>query len=124
MGKPHEWGRFLVKTTCTACHNSTLQGYEGFTPNLDVAGAYSEAELGRLLTTGEGKVKKDLGMMSDMARNHFSQLTPRERDAIVDYVLARAGRIEQFFDHYESPVMMLNHPGQEQFVELGGFRFS
>lgn len=92
MGKPHEWGRFLVKTTCTACHNSTLQGYEGFTPNLDVAGAYSEAELTRLLTTGEGKVKKDLGMMSDMARNHFSQLTSRERDAIVDYVLARAGR--------------------------------
>ncbi|MCF2513644.1 cytochrome c [Sphingomonas sp. G124] len=92
MGKEHEWGRYLVETTCTACHNSQLQGYEGFTPNLDVAGAYSEAELTRLLTTGEGKVKKELGMMSDMARNHFSQLTSRERDAIVDYVLARAGR--------------------------------
>jgi hypothetical protein len=31
-------------------------------------------------------------MMTGMARNSFSKLTPRERDAIVDYVLARAQR--------------------------------
>ena len=82
----------MVQTTCTACHNNALQGWEGFTPNLDIAGTYSKEELTRLLTTGEGKVKKDLGMMSGVARNSFSKLTPRERDAIVDYVLARANR--------------------------------
>lgn len=92
MGESHQWGRYLVRTTCTSCHNGELQGYPGFTPNLDVAGAYSEGELQRLLTTGEGKVKKNLGMMSDMGRNHFSKLTPRERDAVVGYVLARARR--------------------------------
>jgi mono/diheme cytochrome c family protein len=92
LGAQHEWGRHLAQTNCTACHNNALQGYPGFTPNLDIAGTYSEAELTRLLTTGEGKVKKDLGMMSDMARNHFSKLTPRERAAIVAYVKARAER--------------------------------
>ena len=92
LGASHAWGRYLVETTCTACHNSKLQGYEGFSPNLDIAGTYSEAELTRLLTTGEGKTKKDLGMMSEMVRNHFSHVTPRERAAIVGYVKARADR--------------------------------
>jgi mono/diheme cytochrome c family protein len=92
VGGQHAWGRYLAQNSCTACHNNALQGWEGFTPNLDIAGAYSKAELTRLLTTGEGKVKKDLGMMSGIARNSFSRLTPREREAIVDYVLARAHR--------------------------------
>jgi mono/diheme cytochrome c family protein len=94
MGPQHAWGRYLAQTSCTACHNNALQGWEDFTPNLDIAGAYSKAELTRLLTTGEGKVKKDLGMMTGMGRNHFSQLTPREREAIVDYILARAHRAQ------------------------------
>jgi len=92
IGEQHAWGRYLAQNSCTSCHNNALQGWEGFTPNLDVAGAYSKDELTRLLTTGEGKVKKDLGMMTGMARNSFSRLTPREREAIVDYVLARAQR--------------------------------
>ena len=92
MGAQHEWGRYLVKTTCTACHNNELQGYQGFTPDLDIAGAYSEAELTRLLTTGEGKTKKDLGMMSEMGRDTFVRFTMKERAAIVAYVKARADR--------------------------------
>jgi len=92
MGPEHAWARYMVKTTCTGCHNNALQGWTNFTPNLDIAGTYSKAELTRLLTTGEGKTKKDLGTMSKMGREHFSHLTPRERDAIVDYILARANR--------------------------------
>jgi mono/diheme cytochrome c family protein len=92
LGQQHALGRYIVRTTCTACHNNALQGWEGFTPNLDIAGAYSKEELTRLLTTGEGKVKKDLGMMSGIARNSFSKLTPSEREAVVGYVLARAQR--------------------------------
>lgn len=91
LGPQHAWGRYLVKTTCTACHNNALQGWEGFTPNLDIAGAYSKEELTRLLTTGEAKAKKDVGM-SRVARRQFSHLTPKEREAIVDYILARANR--------------------------------
>jgi len=92
MGSQHEWGRYLVQTTCTACHNNALQGYPGFSPDLDIAGAYSEGELTRLLTTGEGKTKKDLGMMSEMGRDIFVKFTPAERRAIVGYVKARADR--------------------------------
>lgn len=92
LGPRHERGRWLTRINCTACHNGELQGYQGFTPNLDIAGAYSKAELTRLLTTGEGKTRKDLGMMSEMGANHFSKLTPAEREALIDYVLARAHR--------------------------------
>ncbi len=92
LGAQHALGRYVAQSTCSGCHNNALQGWGGFTPSLDVAGAYSKAELTRLLTTGEGKVKKDLGMMSGIARNSFSQLTPREREAVVDYVLAHANR--------------------------------
>ncbi|MEO6580582.1 MAG: cytochrome c, partial [Sphingomicrobium sp.] len=92
LGEAHAKGRYLVETTCTACHNSKLQGYAGFTPDLDIAGSYSSDELTRLLTTGEGKVKKNLGMMSDIGRKHFSKLTPGERAAVVAYIKARVDR--------------------------------
>ena len=92
LGATHARGRYIVTTTCTACHNNQLQGYDGFAPNLDIAGAYTAEELTRLLTTGEGKVKKNLGLMSDVSRDHFSKLTPGERAAVVSYIKARADR--------------------------------
>lgn len=92
MGARYERGRHLVRTLCTECHNGRLQGYEGFTPDLDIAGAYSHAELETLLSTGVGKSKPDLGMMSDMGREIFSKLTPGEREEIVAYIKARADR--------------------------------
>ncbi len=94
MGARHARGRYMVQTTCTQCHNNALQGWENFTPNLDIAGTYSKAELTHLLTTGEGK-KPKLGKMREIARDHFSQLTPGEREAVVDYILARAHRPQQ-----------------------------
>jgi len=95
LGPQYGRGRYIVRTTCTGCHNSALQGWENFTPNLDIAGTYSRSELMHLLETGEGKTKKNLGMMSGIARDHFSKLTAGEREAIVDYVLARAHRPQQ-----------------------------
>jgi mono/diheme cytochrome c family protein len=92
LGPQYAWGRHMVQTTCTGCHNNALQGWPNFTPNLDIAGAYSKAELTRLLNNGQGKTGKDVGPMSIYARKYFSHLTPREREAIVDYILARANR--------------------------------
>jgi mono/diheme cytochrome c family protein len=92
MGPENAWGRYMVQSSCTGCHNNALQGWPNFTPNLDIAGAYSKAELTRLLTNGQGKQGKDVGPMSGIARTYFSHLTPRERDAIVSYILARANR--------------------------------
>ena len=91
LGPKHAWGRYMVETTCTACHNNALQGWPDFTPDLDIAGSYSKAELTELLTTGRSKTGKDVGM-SEVARRQFSHLTTREREAIVDYILARANR--------------------------------
>jgi len=92
LGAQHARGRYLVRTVCTACHNGELQGYPGFSPNLDIAGAYSTAELNTLLTTGKGKSKPNLGMMSEMGRDVFSQFTPAERAAVIAYLKARAER--------------------------------
>ena len=91
-GSQHERGRQLARIVCSGCHNAALQGYTGFTPDLDIAGAYSAEELETLLTTGKGKSKPELGLMSEVARYSFSQLTPAERQAIGGYVLARANR--------------------------------
>jgi mono/diheme cytochrome c family protein len=92
LGEQHAFGRYIAMTTCSECHNSELQGYEGFSPNLDLAGVYSAGELETLLTTGKGKAKPDLGLMSETAQRRFSKLTPRERAAIVAYIKARADR--------------------------------
>jgi mono/diheme cytochrome c family protein len=90
LGQSHAYGRHLSQIVCAECHNSSLQGFEGFTPNLDIAGTYNAAELETLLTTGKGKSKPDLGLMSDSARDRFAKLTSGERQAIIAYVKARA----------------------------------
>ena len=90
LGESHRYGRHLAQIVCAECHNSSLQGFEGFTPNLDIAGTYAVPELETLLTTGRGKSKKDLGLMSMSAKDRFAKLTPGERRAIIAYVKARA----------------------------------
>jgi mono/diheme cytochrome c family protein len=92
LGENHANGRHLAQIVCAECHNSSLQGFEGFTPNLDIAGAYDAAELETLLTTGKGKSKPDLGLMAISARDRFAKLTPKERSSIIAYVKARADR--------------------------------
>ncbi len=92
LGPRHRLGRYIAMTVCSECHNRSLQGFEGFSPSLDTAGAYEVDELERLLTTGEGKVKKELVLMSATARLRFAKFTPRERAAIVAYLKARAER--------------------------------
>lgn len=92
LGPRHAYGRWLARAVCAECHNAALQGYEGFTPDLDIAGAYSAAELDRLLTTGRGKTGRDLGMMSQTARGRLHLLTATERAALIAYVRARAER--------------------------------
>lgn len=90
LGESHSYGRHLSQIVCAECHNSSLQGFDGFTPNLDIAGTYNAAELETLLTTGKGKSKPDLGLMSESAKSRFAKLTPGERQAIIAYVKARA----------------------------------
>lgn len=92
MGAAHERGRSIARIVCSGCHNSKLQGYPEFTPDLDIAGVYSPAELETLLTTGKGKSKPDLGLMTAVAKDSLSKMTPAERQAVIGYLKARAER--------------------------------
>ena len=65
---------------------------QGGPSDLDLAGTYNSAELETLLTTGKGKSKPDLGLMSASAKDRFAKLTPGYRSAIIAYVKARADR--------------------------------
>jgi mono/diheme cytochrome c family protein len=94
LGAQHDRGRGLARMVCSGCHNSKLQGYEGFTPDLTIASAFTPEELETLLTTGKGKSKPDLGLMKNIVLTSLSKLTPSERQAIIGYLKARADRPE------------------------------
>lgn len=92
MGPAHRYGRYIAMLVCSECHNSKLQGYPDFTPDLDIAGAYSADQLEHLLTTGKGIMPRDLGMMGSTVRARLNRLTPHERGALIGYLKARAER--------------------------------
>lgn len=90
-GSQHAFGRYIATVTCAECHGSKLEGKPNDTPDLVVAGGYSRDEFEKLLTTGVptgGRKLKEL--MQDVAKNRYSRLTPRERDALYGYLKARA----------------------------------
>ena len=97
LGPRHALGHYLVSATCSECHGADLTGVTDLepgvsTPDLDIAGTYSEPELARLLSTGQGRTPRDLGLMTRVGKGHFAYLTPHERSAMIAYVRARAAR--------------------------------
>jgi len=97
LGPSHALGRYIAAGTCAECHGADLKGVPDFepgldVPDLDIVGTYSDKELEKLLVTGEGKTRKDLGLMTLVAKGHFAYLTPHERNALIAYLRARAGR--------------------------------
>lgn len=87
----HATGRHIAATVCAECHGSDLSGdaTEGG-PNLTVAGAYDREAFRRLLRTGIPPDGRDLGIMSEAAREDFRLFTDPEIDAIHAYLEARA----------------------------------
>ncbi|MEQ7874545.1 c-type cytochrome [Sphingomonas sp. ASV193] len=99
LGPRYALGRYLASNTCAECHGPDLSGVPDFgkgvsTPNLTIAASYSDAELTRLLTSGQGRTPRDLGLMSLVGKGHFAYFTPHERAAVVAYVKARAARLQ------------------------------
>ena len=97
LGPKYALGRYLVSTTCAECHGPDLTGLADFgpglsTPDLDIAGTYSDAELARLLSTGQGRTPRDLGLMKEVGEKHFGYLTAHERSAVIAYIKTRAAR--------------------------------
>jgi mono/diheme cytochrome c family protein len=95
LGPEHALGRYITEVTCAECHGPGLEGNPkdpaGKTPNLVVAGAYTRGEFEQLITNGVPTGGRKLNpMMSIVAKRRFSNLTAHERDALYDYLKARA----------------------------------
>ena len=91
LGPEHARGRHIAATVCAECHGSGFGGdaTEGG-PDLIVAGAYDREAFRRLLRTGMPPDGRDLGIMSEAAREDFVVFTDAEVDAIHGYLQARA----------------------------------
>ena len=91
LGPGHEKGRRIAATICSECHGSDLRGdaTEGG-PDLVVAAAYDRAAFHRLLRTGVPPGGRDLGIMSEAAREDFKVFTDAELDSLHAYLKARA----------------------------------
>jgi len=96
LGPKYSLGRYITRVTCAECHGPRLEGdpsaKPGEPPNLVVAGAYTRAEFETLMTKGipSGGRKLKNPLMGEVARERFARFTPRERDAIYEYLKARA----------------------------------
>jgi len=87
---PVDWGRYLVRTTCTECHGMDLRGAPGTEPgtppDLRIAAAFDEAQWFALLRDGRGLGDRELGLMGDMAASRFQYFTDAELRAIHAYL--------------------------------------
>jgi cytochrome c553 len=89
-------GRYLARTACGGCHGPDLSGLKdpqpGDPPNLVVAAAYGHDAFRAMMRTGKGLGGRDLGDMSDAARERFAHMRDDDLDAIHAYLVARAKR--------------------------------
>lgn len=79
-------GQYLVMTACTSCHGADLKGFEGFSPDLIIASAYSEKDFFRLIRTGVALGDRELGLMTKITRNNLRYFNDREINAIYAYL--------------------------------------
>jgi cytochrome c553 len=82
-------GRYLARTVCAECHGTDLHGDANpdFTsPDLAVVAAYTPETFTGLLRTGTALGGRQVGMMSEQARNNLSQLTDAEIAALYSYL--------------------------------------
>lgn len=97
LGPGHEAARHMAATNCAECHGPALMGGSAGpdekAPDLSVAAGYDAVQFRTLMKTGRPPSGKDLGLMSEVARNDFSHLTDAEIDALHAYLVARAKRL-------------------------------
>lgn len=87
---PEVEGEHLVKAICRHCHEITAEHDDGWgiiAPPLALMGqAYSREDFRKLLRTGVAMGNRDLGLMSEIAREDLSHMTDTEIDAIHAYL--------------------------------------
>ena len=74
-----ERGRYLASIICAECHGVDFQGvkFEG-SPSLAIAAAYPDEDFHTLMKTGVPLGGRDLGIMSEVARDAFVYFTDEE----------------------------------------------
>ena len=91
---PIAQGNYLARVTCALCHGMDLKGRDfgdgTATPDLTISAAYSPDEFKALIKTGVGVGDRDLGMMSEVARERFSLFSDEEIDLLYRFLLHRA----------------------------------
>ncbi|MFL6843873.1 MAG: c-type cytochrome [Allosphingosinicella sp.] len=98
LGPEHEPARHLAASACSECHGPALMGGtagpDEKAPDLSIAAGYDAAQFKALLRTGRPPSGRDLGLMTNVAKNDFSHLTDAEIDGLYAYLQARAKRLE------------------------------
>ncbi len=97
LGPEHESARHMTAINCAECHGPALMGGSAGpdekAPDLRVVAGYDSAQFRTLMRTGRPPSGKDLGLMSEVAKDDFSHLTDAEIDALHAYLAARAKRL-------------------------------
>jgi mono/diheme cytochrome c family protein len=97
LGPEHEPARHVAATNCAECHGPSLMGGSAGpdekAPDLRVTAGYDAAQFRALMRTGRPPSGKDLGLMSEVAKNDFSHMTDAEIDGLHAYLVARAKRL-------------------------------
>jgi cytochrome c553 len=96
--RPADRGRYYADIACLACHKLAVAGTmeDGKTvvpPLAPMAASYDADKFRRLLHTGVGASRADLGIMSAVARESFSALTDEEVAAIQAYLKREAAKL-------------------------------
>ena len=99
LGPRYALGRYIASVSCEECHGSNLSGDTAGpvkTPDLMIVGGYSRADFERLTTKGIPTPARKLNpMMYYVALGRLTRLTPHERDALYEYLKARADRLSR-----------------------------
>jgi cytochrome c553 len=98
LGPKYAAGRHMAQIACGECHGSDLKGGPATgpippRPDLDLVAAYERKDFLTFMRTGKAAGNRELPMMSDMARDHFSHFTDAEAGALYDYLAARGNAL-------------------------------
>lgn len=105
-GVEHQAGRRIAALVCAECHGPDLTGgdrpHADFndsvgnstpsSPDLTIVGAYDRAAFTRLMRTGVAPGDRELGLMTEVAREDLRLFTDAEIASLYDYLQARAMR--------------------------------
>jgi len=97
LGPEHESARHLASTACSECHGPALMGGsagpDAKAPDLRAAAGYDAAQFRTLMRTGLPPTGRNLGLMTTVSKEDFSQLTDAEINSLYAYLAARARRL-------------------------------